>query len=126
VIKNKGVTPAEYRLNTVRTEPAGSGTMAAAMTASTHAGHAAQLGDFDPTGSIAYSVASGGHVLIRVFTVHGRLVRTITDQAPGPGRHVTRWDGRTEDGSKLAKGVYLYRIRHPNGDQSTVKTVLLR
>jgi hypothetical protein len=126
VVKNKGATPAEYRLSTVRTEPSGSGTMAAAMPASTHAEHAVHRGEFDPSGAIAYSVASGGHVLIRVFTVHGRLVRTLTDQVPGPGRHVTRWNGRSEDGSKLAKGVYLYRIRHPNGDQSTVKTVLLR
>jgi hypothetical protein len=104
----------------------GGGALAAALPhGETHAAKAG-TGPFDPSGKIAYSVASAGRVLIRVFSANGRLVRTLFDQVVGPGRHITRWNGRSEDGAKLPSGVYLFRVQHPDGDLSTVKTVLLR
>lgn len=123
VVKNTGTAPATYRLSMVTTKPTG-GSLAGAAPHG-HAAHASK-GTFDPSGSIAYTTATGGHVLIRVFSVQGRLLRTLTDRVPGPGRHVARWDGRSNDGVTLSSGVYLYRIQHPNGDLTTVKTILLR
>ena len=54
---------------------------------------------------------------VRVFTLSGRLVRVIGGDEVLPGgllsaRRVTvPWDGRDADGSLLAPGVYLYRVR---------------
>jgi hypothetical protein len=124
VVRNPSPLPAEYRLSMVRTDPGG-GSMAGALPEDVHAQHGT-AGSFDPSGAIAYTTASGGPVLIRVFSVQGKLIRTLNDQVPAAGRHVTRWNGRSGDGAKLASGVYLYRIQHPNGDISTVKTLLLR
>jgi hypothetical protein len=124
VVKNKGPA-SEYRLSSVRTEQ-GAGSLAGAMPhGETHTAQAG-AGPFDPSGKIAYSVASAGRVLIRVFTANGQLVRTLFDHAAAPGRHITRWNGRSDDGAKLPSGVYLFRVQHPDGDLSTVKTVLLR
>lgn len=52
---------------------------------------------------------------IEVYTVGGRLVRTITRDELGPlriGNNVTRyaWDGRDDFGDRLANGVYFYRV----------------
>lgn len=124
VVKNPSPVPAEYRLIMVRTDPAG-GSLAGALPADAHAAHSS-AGTFDPSGSIAYTTASGGPVLIRVFSVQGKLVRTLTDRVDAAGRHVTRWNGRTEGGDRVASGVYLFRIQHPNGEISAVKTVMLR
>ncbi|HEY2923390.1 MAG TPA: FlgD immunoglobulin-like domain containing protein [Candidatus Eisenbacteria bacterium] len=124
IVKNKGPA-SEYRLSGVRTEDGGGALAAALPHGETHAAKAG-TGPFDPSGKIAYSVASAGRVLIRVFSANGRLVRTLFDQVAGPGRHITRWNGRSEDGAKLPSGVYLFRVQHPDGDLSTVKTVLLR
>ena len=54
-------------------------------------------------------------VLIRIFTVSGRVVREITQDELGPlriGNNVTdyAWDGRDEFGDQLANGVYLYKV----------------
>ncbi|MEM9921942.1 MAG: hypothetical protein AAF990_27805, partial [Bacteroidota bacterium] len=52
---------------------------------------------------------------IQIFTVGGRIVKEITQDDIGPlriGTHRTeyRWDGTDDFGSRLANGVYLYRI----------------
>jgi flagellar hook assembly protein FlgD len=52
---------------------------------------------------------------IQIFTVTGKLVRTIDLKAEGEvfvGQHITQycWDGTDEFGDRLANGVYLYRV----------------
>ena len=54
-------------------------------------------------------------IMIRILTVSGRVVRTITQDEIGPvhiGNNRTEyaWDGRDEFGDQLANGVYLYRV----------------
>ncbi len=53
-------------------------------------------------------------IMIRILTVTGRVVRTITQDEIGPihiGNNQTdyAWDGRDEFGDQLANGVYLYK-----------------
>jgi hypothetical protein len=54
-------------------------------------------------------------IMIRIFTVSGRVVREITQDELGPlriGNNATdyAWDGRDEFGDQLANGVYLYKV----------------
>ena len=48
-----------------------------------------------------------GDVEVKIYTVTGQNIRTITKHA-GNG---IRWDGRDNNGKVTAKGVYLYRIQ---------------
>lgn len=59
---------------------------------------------------ILFQLPTDADVRIDVFTVGGRLIRTI-DGIPGQtGANQVHWDGRDEQGDELANGVYLYRI----------------
>ncbi|MEN8249709.1 MAG: C25 family cysteine peptidase, partial [Bacteroidota bacterium] len=54
-------------------------------------------------------------IMIRIFTVSGRVVREITQDELGLlriGNNITdyAWDGRDEFGDQLANGVYLYKV----------------
>jgi len=54
-------------------------------------------------------------IMIRIFTVSGRVVREITQDELGLlriGNNATdyAWDGRDEFGDQLANGVYLYKV----------------
>ena len=54
-------------------------------------------------------------LMIRIFTVSGRVVREILLDEMGPikiGNNITdyAWDGRDEFGDQLANGVYLYKV----------------
>jgi hypothetical protein len=59
-------------------------------------------------------------VQISIFSVSGKLVKTILHSAPADGYRVTdiAWDGRDEYGDRLARGVYVYRVKVRGTDAS--------
>lgn len=64
-------------------------------------------------------------VQVRIFTVSGRLVKTIDTQVLSEGNRVTgiNWDGRDDYGGNLARGVYLYKVSiRPTTTTSTTTT----
>ncbi len=52
-------------------------------------------------------------VQVSIFSVSGRLVKTILHSTPAEGFRVTdvQWDGKDDYGDNLARGVYLYRVK---------------
>lgn len=54
-------------------------------------------------------------VLIQVYTVSGRLVKTLEESMLSDGAirldNCISWDGRDEFGDRLARGVYLYKVK---------------
>jgi hypothetical protein len=58
-------------------------------------------------------------VQVQIFTVAGKLVKTIHQSIYSPGSRVTniKWDGRDDYGDKIGRGVYLYKlkVRSSNG-----------
>ncbi len=71
-------------------------------------------------------------VQVQVFTVSGRLVKTIDRQlhCDGYRSEPLPWDGRDEHGDKLGRGVYVYRLNvtTPEGEKADKfeKLVILR
>jgi hypothetical protein len=66
-----------------------------------------------------YLLADGpADVLLKVFTVTGRLVYQRVEHGLAPGYHQWPWNGRDADGDLLANGVYLYRMVATTGSQS--------
>ena len=51
-------------------------------------------------------------VQVQVFTVSGKLVKTITQDVLPEGNRITgiQWDGTDDYGDKIGRGVYLYKI----------------
>ncbi|MCR9155310.1 MAG: type IX secretion system sortase PorU [Bacteroidetes bacterium] len=72
-------------------------------------------------------------VQVQIFTVSGRLVKTINREIQSIGNRVTgiSWNGLDDFGDKIGKGVYVYRIKVKSlTDNSTAdeyeKLVILR
>ncbi len=81
---------------------------------------------FNPETRIRFTAASGGRVVVRVFDVGGRLVSTMVRQVGEAGPAEVRWDGRTSDGRAVSSGVYFYRVRFADGQETASKMMLLR
>jgi len=81
---------------------------------------------FNPATRVRFDVpAPGGRVLLAVYDVSGRLVRTLVDGAVGPGIRNAVWDGRDDRGARVASGVYFCRLLAA-GREESVRIVLLK
>ena len=70
---------------------------------------------FNPETWIPYSTAKGANVIINIYDVVGRLVRTVDVGFVPAGNYVTKehaafWDGRNKQGEHVASGVYFYTM----------------
>lgn len=71
-------------------------------------------------------------VQVQVYTISGRLVKTIQQQVKTQGfrSEGIEWDGKDDFGDQLAKGVYVYRLKVKNIDgqiaEKTEKLVILK
>ena len=81
---------------------------------------------FNPETTIPYSLAASGRVVIRLFDIAGRNIRTLVDRTEAAGPHIVRWNGKTDNGQRAASGVYFYRITYPSGEVSAKKMMIVR
>lgn len=69
---------------------------------------------FNPETHIKFTVASetqsASKVRLTVYDVLGHQVRELVNVYLTPGEYVQTWDGRDDNGSQVASGVYLYEI----------------
>jgi hypothetical protein len=75
---------------------------------------------------ITYAVPTPGcTVSLRIYDVRGREVRTLVEAGLREGLHEIAWDGRTNDGTPAASGIYFCRLAS-DGRSDTKKLTLLR
>jgi hypothetical protein len=80
---------------------------------------------FNPTATVAYSVAEPARARLGVYDVSGRLVATLVDGDVGAGAHEAVWDGRSDRGEAVASGVYFCRLE-ALGEDRALKMVLMK
>jgi hypothetical protein len=78
---------------------------------------------FNPTTTIEYSLPERGHVKIEIFNLLGQKVRTLIDEPKTAGNYEVIWDGKDDNGSEVASGVYLCKLQVR--DKSQTKKMLL-
>lgn len=79
---------------------------------------------FNPTTSFTLSLPEASDYAIRIFNVAGQLVKTYDGHAEA-GVHTITWDGRNNQGSSVASGVYFYKAE-ANGFTETRKMMMLK
>ncbi len=62
-------------------------------------------------------------VELAIYNLQGQLVRTLVDEAQGPGRYSLVWNGAGAKGEALPVGLYFYRLKA--GEQVTTKRLVL-
>ncbi len=67
---------------------------------------------------LRYRLDAPGTAHLTIHDLQGRLVRTLTNSAQTSGLHTATWNGRDENGSPVAAGVYLARLSLGNYTQT--------
>jgi len=66
---------------------------------------------FNPSTKIEFEVPRPEFVSIKIYDIMGREIADLVhNQKMNPGKYSTSWFGLTQDGQKVASGVYFYRI----------------
>ena len=68
---------------------------------------------FNGTTVIPFSLDTSGRVILEIYDLTGRKVRTLADDYFAQGALI-RWDGKDDHGKIVASGVYMYQIRFQN------------
>ncbi len=83
---------------------------------------------FNPSTTISYTIHSRGtsqnpyRTVLEIYNLLGQRVRTLVDEPQPPGIYEVQWAGVTDAGTKVASGIYFYRL--VLGDQSQTKKMV--
>jgi flagellar hook assembly protein FlgD len=80
---------------------------------------------FNPATQIRFELPDAMRVSLRIFDVHGRLVRDLLDERREAGASVVQWNGTDEHGATVATGIYFY-VLDAGGKRYQHKMVLLK
>jgi hypothetical protein len=80
---------------------------------------------FNPETKVSYSLKSAGNTTVRIYSLEGRLVRTLHDGYATAGTHEVRWNGMDNAGRAVTTGVYFLSVKSL-GTQAVSKLHLLK
>jgi len=66
---------------------------------------------FNPETAIRYDLPEQGRVILTIYNVLGRKIKTLVDRKEIAGRYLVSWDGKNDLGDTVTSGVYFYRIQ---------------
>lgn len=65
---------------------------------------------FNPSTTIKFAVPVNRNVKLAVYDAMGNLVKVLVDEAKTAGKYEVTWNGENNSGSKVASGVYFYKV----------------
>ena len=80
---------------------------------------------FNPQTTITFELASAAMVELELFDVKGALVRRLVRESMPAGHHSAVWNGKDDDGARVASGVYLARFT-AGGYREVQKVVMVK
>ena len=69
---------------------------------------------FNAQTMIEFSISRPGYAVLEIFDIQGRRIRVLHNGHISAGNHSVIWNGRSDSGTEVASGIYLYRLSHEN------------
>ncbi len=79
---------------------------------------------FNPTTAIRYEIAEPQTVILSVYDILGRTVRTLVGERQEAGSYQVTWDGRNDSGQPVGSGIFYYRLQAGSFVQTRAMTLL--
>lgn len=80
---------------------------------------------FNPSTSIHYSIPKTGNVEVKVYNIHGQLIRTLFKGQQHGGQYFVSWNGLNDQHQQVSSGIYFCAIKFGQG-QKVIKMSLVR
>ncbi|MDX2473134.1 MAG: C25 family cysteine peptidase [Candidatus Krumholzibacteria bacterium] len=79
---------------------------------------------FNPRTTIRFALPTRQDVRLKIYSVEGRLVRTLLHESRAAGTHDIVWSGKDNQGNQTASGLYFYRLVTDSGTLTRKMTLL--
>ena len=66
---------------------------------------------FNPLTIIHYQIPKEGKVVLMIYNLLGKPIRTLVDTEQEAGDYLIDWDGKDGAGSRVGSGIYFYRLK---------------
>lgn len=82
---------------------------------------------FNPSTIISFELQSAAKVRLDIFNVTGQRIAALINAKQSAGTHTVTWNGRHDNGTPAASGIYLYRLTAEtnNGRMTQEKSMTL-
>ena len=80
---------------------------------------------FNPETVIEYSIPTDADVVIEVYNIVGQKIDILVNERKKSGKHSVLWKGKDNNGKSVASGVYFYKIKADN-HQETKRMLLVK
>jgi len=79
---------------------------------------------FNPTTQIRYNLTKTDNVVLRIYDILGKEVKTLVSEKLSPGEKSVVWDGLDNSGKAVASGTYFVKLETSSGVDSKKLTLL--
>ena len=79
---------------------------------------------FNPSTTISFDIIKSSEVVVNIFDINGKLVKSFDQGYLNSGSHSVRWNGKSDLEKQVAGGVYLYTLTYGN-ETSIIKKMSL-
>ncbi len=79
---------------------------------------------FNPSTQIKYNLTKSDNVVLKIYDILGKEVRTLVNEKLGAGEKIAVWDGRDNEGKSVASGTYFVKLETSAGVDSKKMTLL--
>ncbi|RKY77965.1 hypothetical protein DRQ07_08110 [candidate division KSB1 bacterium] len=66
---------------------------------------------FNPQTTITYYMQNQSEVLLQIFNLNGKLVKTLVNKKQNRGKYSVRWDATDNAGNSAPSGIYICRLQ---------------
>ncbi|MED5266067.1 MAG: FlgD immunoglobulin-like domain containing protein, partial [Candidatus Neomarinimicrobiota bacterium] len=80
---------------------------------------------FNPVTTIQYDIPIDSKVLLLVYDIQGRVVKTLVNSEQSAGYKSIRWNGTNDYGQSVSAGMYFYHLQTSNFSK-VLKMVFLK
>jgi len=80
---------------------------------------------FNPETKIKYIIPEPSHVVIKIYNISGKEIKTLVNKKHSPGTYVIDWEGNDNRNLKVSNGIYFCRMLS-GGFLRTIKLTFLK
>lgn len=79
---------------------------------------------FNPTTTITFSLPEASHIILKLYNIIGREIKTLIDEPVSAGHQKVVWDGTDSHGDLVSNGLYIYQLESKYGVMTKKMTVV--